>query len=488
MSTNFNDLSININNLGAVKNAEVNLKPLTVFVGENGTGKTYTAYLIAYIFSKYSWEKISQTISNKKRTIFFDEIEEVTNELYRIGKSTIDLKKFIKDNTKKYYSYLCNDIIPEGFKSFLASDGDFLNNIQVNLSLRNSEETQYSHLSSHFLDFSFKCKEQCNECNIGTCLINSKKIKYFINNDNLIIDFEKIDEKVSKKNIRIFVSNLILQLLHRSVFNEVYLLGAERTGLSLLFNSVRKKETNNKAKEKKKKGNRINHSHTNSSPTSALLSISHAMFNPEIKKIRQDKLKSEENIQKYLKLSEILEQTILGGNHKIKEDEELGIKRIIFDYLEGDTKIPLNMATSSSSVKGLSSLVFLLRYMIEPNEIIVIDEPEMNLHPKAQVQLIELLAMLANSGVYVIITTHSPYIIDHLINLVKGSNKGNQELLSKNFYLKDSSAFISKENLSAYLFENNSVSNIFSKDGEIKWNTFSNVSEQITELFFEMDN
>ena len=55
-------------------------------------------------------------------------------------------------------------------------------------------------------------------------------------------------------------------------------------------------------------------------------------------------------------------------------------------------------AKCSLQNKELAPLVFHLRYFAQPNELLIIDEPEMNLHPKAQVQVLEFLAMLVNAG------------------------------------------------------------------------------------------
>lgn len=38
---------VEVENLGPIKKGEVELKPLTVFIGPNNTGKTYLAYLIS---------------------------------------------------------------------------------------------------------------------------------------------------------------------------------------------------------------------------------------------------------------------------------------------------------------------------------------------------------------------------------------------------------------------------------------------------------
>jgi len=42
-------MKIEIANLGFIQKAEIDLKPLTVFIGGNGTGKTWTAYTLASI-------------------------------------------------------------------------------------------------------------------------------------------------------------------------------------------------------------------------------------------------------------------------------------------------------------------------------------------------------------------------------------------------------------------------------------------------------
>ena len=40
------DTYINVKNFGPIEKAEIDLRPLTVFVGESNTGKTYLAALI----------------------------------------------------------------------------------------------------------------------------------------------------------------------------------------------------------------------------------------------------------------------------------------------------------------------------------------------------------------------------------------------------------------------------------------------------------
>jgi predicted ATPase len=137
-------------------------------------------------------------------------------------------------------------------------------------------------------------------------------------------------------------------------------------------------------------------------------------------------------------------------------------------------------------VKELTPLVLYLRYVALPGELLIIDEPEMNLHPEAQAKIIEFLAMLVNAGLNVLITTHSPYVVDHLANLIKAAKNADKEAVSNEFYLKRKDAFISQDKVSVYLVEDGQVKNALDEDGVIQWNTFGEVSDRISEIYFTL--
>jgi predicted ATPase len=106
----------------------------------------------------------------------------------------------------------------------------------------------------------------------------------------------------------------------------------------------------------------------------------------------------------------------------------------------------------------------------------------MNLHPAAQVEITEFLAMLVQAGLKVLITTHSPYIVQHLSNLMKAAKSEDKESLKERFYLEKTEAFIPQENVSVYLFEDGTAKNILHDDGRIDWGTFGQISEDISRI------
>ena len=147
--------------------------------------------------------------------------------------------------------------------------------------------------------------------------------------------------------------------------------------------------------------------------------------------------------------------------------------------------VSLELKVSSSMVTGLTLLVH-LRSRARPGQLIVIDEPEMSLHPAAQVELTEFFGMLVNAGLNILITTHSPYIVDHISNLIRANDHPDKEKVKDYFYLKQTTSFLPKDKVSVYLFESDKVTDILKEDGDINWGTFSSVSRDLSDIYADL--
>ena len=67
---------------------------------------------------------------------------------------------------------------------------------------------------------------------------------------------------------------------------------------------------------------------------------------------------------------------------------------------------------ASSMVSELAPVVLYLRHLVQPGNVLIIEEPESHLHPAAQVEFTRQLAKLVQAGYRVIITTHSEWILE----------------------------------------------------------------------------
>ena len=74
---------------------------------------------------------------------------------------------------------------------------------------------------------------------------------------------------------------------------------------------------------------------------------------------------------------------------------------------------------AASMVSELAPVVLYLRHIVEPGDLLIIEEPESHLHPSMQVEFIRHLAEVVNAGVRVMLTTHSEWVLDELANLVR---------------------------------------------------------------------
>ena len=78
----------------------------------------------------------------------------------------------------------------------------------------------------------------------------------------------------------------------------------------------------------------------------------------------------------------------------------------------------MTMDESSSAVRSLLDIGFYLRHVANPGDLLMVDEPELNLHPENQRLIARLFARIVNLGIKVFITTHSDYIIKELNTLI----------------------------------------------------------------------
>lgn len=84
-----------------------------------------------------------------------------------------------------------------------------------------------------------------------------------------------------------------------------------------------------------------------------------------------------------------------------------------FIFNKDDKTISIKNTASGIKVFGLLQLLSSNGFL-NKNSILIFDEPENHLHPKWQLKLAKILAGLAKNGVYILVSSHSPYMIEAL--------------------------------------------------------------------------
>ncbi len=111
-----------------------------------------------------------------------------------------------------------------------------------------------------------------------------------------------------------------------------------------------------------------------------------------------------------------LEEGILDGAVRL-DDSEAGYPLLAYRPKGWDDDLPL--ARASSLVSELAPMVLYLRHLVRENDLLIIEEPESHLHPAKQAALAREIAGLVRRGVRIIMTTHSEWFLEQFANLVR---------------------------------------------------------------------
>ncbi len=141
-----------------------------------------------------------------------------------------------------------------------------------------------------------------------------------------------------------------------------------------------------------------------------------------------------------------LESAILDGAVRIEQSAVIGAPHFL--YRPTGWKDDLELANASSMVSELAPVVLYLRHLVQPGNVLIVEEPESHLHPAMQVKLTRQLAALVIAGVRVIVTTHSEWLVEELANVVRRSKLPEAERAQ----VSGSSVALDPEQVGAWLF------------------------------------
>ncbi|NES46391.1 AAA family ATPase, partial [Moorena sp. SIO2C4] len=155
-----------------------------------------------------------------------------------------------------------------------------------------------------------------------------------------------------------------------------------------------------------------------------------------------------------------------------------------------------NSSSGQQETFPLTIILSALPFLVEarsPGQTVYIEEPEAHLFPRAQRNIIELIACVFNSDrekLQFFITTHSPYVLTAINNLLQAGmlyQESSQDTLPKLEKIVPSYKALSTSDVSAYVLENGKAKNILYNDtGLIDANVIDGVSDQLAIQFDQL--
>jgi len=475
-------MKVTVKNLGVVKAAEIDLKPLTILVGRNNTGKTWLACTVAAALSYYGWRRYVNAYASTKPPERYRDLERVVKQVIEQGDGVLDIVQFADECGERCINNILQ-YTKNWIRGFLSTDRVRFDNLQMQADLTPIKNQLLRHLEGITIEDRIGRDE---DSALLKALKEAGERKLFL------YPGVNIKERLPNREVKRFIASVVFREFLQFFYPSTYFFPTERTSIindqfiplparNLLENTARAEVEEPKEPLPKPR--------LQSGPISGFVGMMIELYvNANILE-RQEEATEEPAIQRYMQLADILQEDILEGHLDFSTPTPDPRREILFkpSNCVDEENVEMEVSIASSMVKELSALVLYLRYLAQPGELLVIDEPEMNLHPAAQVKIIEFLVMLVNAGLRVLLTTHSTYIVDHLINLIDAYKHENKEEIKNMFLLESTDAFIDQNKVSVYQFdEDGQVKNILENDGTIHWRTFSEVTEYVQRLHFEL--
>jgi hypothetical protein len=344
-------------------------------------------------------------------------------------------------------------------------------NTKINLDFSNQEIEE--HLKNHTSTFSHSDENKFDGFWTIKIDLDSNFLKILFTREK---EYDKI--WMIKHDLAFYISEKLVDALffdRLSTHKPVFLIPAERTGIDIFYKelfSIRNlllQESQN----------------DNINPMRLLKDVLQARYAQPIKDYLQflNQISTTKNdTSNYIQYAEIVEREIVKGKYTVDDSGN-----IFFTPSETKNQLPLQFC--SSTVKSIFGLAFYLEHLAKEGDYLMIDEPELNLHPDNQREVAKLLAQLVNAGLKVVVSTHSDYLIGELNNLMMLQKDFPEKASLMKKYGYEQKDLLDESRLTAYLFKEKHIVEMEKDNAEgIISETFNTVTNMLNnaanEIYF----
>ncbi len=423
-------LDVSVKNLGQIKEATFNIRPMTVITGPNGTGKSFFTKSLYSIFNVINKNVYHESVNQTIRQIQL-QLDTLLNSVKYVGTSDFTAVHFTKNRLDKLQAEF-DDASAwkiDDYLAFASSKVTAVENIHTSytsyLGELNSKPTKINSIKS--------ISEAINK-GFGNFLLQLKNPKkYYVDffssqienefKDNFQIS--SLDELISfgEENIELKVDGLLMIEIrgNKKISFEMgsdFIDDVARLSSVVFFESPAYWKVRDALKWAKNNPNRP--LLVGKKKGDILTGVPKYFYDLD------DTLNIKTKTGGAFKTATDLLENAIGGEFVFKNGN------LSFTDKTG-REISKNLV--SFGMTNLGMIQALLKHnVITQGSFVFIDEPETNLHPDWQVKLMEVLLVLANEGVNVVITTHSSDLVKALeVKIKKQEIKVMEDFLSVHF-------------------------------------------------------
>ncbi|WMM24209.1 AAA family ATPase [Tissierella sp. MB52-C2] len=368
---------LTLNNIGKIEKATVELNGITIIAGENNTGKSTVGKTLFCIFN--SFYKIEEQIQRERKNAIRKALDIIYNPIYR-GARTLDIEELIENLIQNSEIYKDIDLLKNRLKEYLIYDREIDKYVNENF----YDSSDFESTVKRILQIVSIPDEEI----LKTVL--SQKFNAEFNNqiNNIYSDHEDgiVELKIKDTNIEILIQDNEVKSISKNLslnteviyIDDPFVLDEIRPSLFYL-------RTESYANHR-------------------------LHLQSKLRDIKEG-FGIEDAINKIIVTEKMMDITS-------KIDDVCSGKMIKssngkFGYKENNLDKVLDIKNISTGLKTFVILkTLLLNGSIEDNGTIVLDEPEIHLHPEWQILFAEIIVLLQKKfNMHILLNTHSPYFL-----------------------------------------------------------------------------
>ena len=466
-----------VKNFGPLKDIDIEVREMVTFIGAQASGKSTLAKLLSILNDREFIERNEVTFEDElqKYNIFsflsndtfidyyvLDDSQDKKNAKRGILNIKYENKKLVKNTIQSFLSNI--EYIINHFKNQKDVIKSLKNKEPLNINdIINFENNQLREIEDSLTDLSISLKNILKNCFNNYSLIDDKQnICKIFNSKSQFTNFRKI----FKNGLHIEENDIdkILDILEieKKIDGYAFLLKQIILNFSNIF--------------------QINSTYIPSERSFLHLIKENALglINNKVQ-IPEHILSIGQEYEKAIQSIKELPLTIIDKNFKYKREGKTS-------YIYHNEIEKIDLLESASGLQSIIPILILIEYTKSSKEKhnfnFVVEEPELNLYPKAQHELIKYFVKncLVNRQ-NLILTTHSPFVLASINNLLLAYDKGQKNPKEVNKIIKKES-WLNPKNFIAYELKNGKAKKIMNdKLGQISENMIDGVSDAFANEF-----